>query len=98
MVSTIGMGRFLTYRHIAGGVFQGPVYPRKFWALFTIMELLSKSGRIPSELVPAAIGWGQGMALVIEAMLYDHDTVSEVSNDGTPPWNEKATRVGWPPA
>ena len=26
----VGMGRFLTYRHIAGGVFQGPVYPRKF--------------------------------------------------------------------
>ena len=78
--------------------FKARCIQENFWALFTIMELLSKSGRIPSELVPAAIGWGQGMALVIEAMLYDHDTVSEVSNDGTPPWNEKATRVGWPPA
>ena len=45
------------------------------------MELLSKSGQIPSELVPTAIAWGQGMALVIEAMLYDHDTVSEVWNE-----------------
>ena len=32
------------------------------------MELLSRSGRIPSELIPTAIAWGQAMAVAIEAM------------------------------
>ena len=32
------------------------------------MEILTKEGRIPSELVPLAIAWGQGVAAELEAL------------------------------
>ena len=36
--------------------------------LFMGMDILTKEGRIPSELVPLAIAWGQGVAAEIEAL------------------------------
>lgn len=39
-----------------------------FSFLFMGMDILSKEGRIPSELVPLAIVWGQGVAAEIEAL------------------------------
>ena len=41
-----------------------------FSFLFMGMDILSKEGRIPSELVPLAIAWGQGVAAEIEALFY----------------------------
>ena len=38
--------------------------------LFMGMDILTKEGRIPSELVPLAIAWGQGVAAEIEALFY----------------------------
>lgn len=39
-----------------------------FLSLFMGMDILTKEGRIPSELVPLAIAWGQGVAAEIEAL------------------------------
>ena len=39
-----------------------------FPSLFMGMDILTKEGRIPSELVPLAIAWGQGVAAEIEAL------------------------------
>lgn len=36
--------------------------------LFMGMDILTKEGRIPSELVPLAIAWGKGVAAEIEAL------------------------------
>ena len=41
-----------------------------FSFLFMGMDILTKEGRIPSELVPLAIAWGQGVAADIEALFY----------------------------
>lgn len=56
----VGTLRFSTWHKWAGD----------FPCLFTGMEILIKEGRIPSELVPLAIAWGQGVAAEIEALLY----------------------------
>ena len=63
-----------------------------FLGLFTIMEHLSKSGRIPSDLIPTAIAWGQGMASAIEA-LFDPDLQRERPPEGGP----SATWSGYVP-
>ena len=39
-----------------------------FPSLFMGMDILTKEGRIPSELVHLAIAWGQGVAAEIEAL------------------------------
>lgn len=57
-VVTGGTLRFSTWHKWAGG----------FSCLFTGMDIPTKEGRIPSELVPLAIAWGQGVAAELEAL------------------------------
>lgn len=57
-VVAVGSLRFMTWHKWAGG----------FLCLFMGMDILTKEGRIPSELVPLAIAWGQGVAAEIEAL------------------------------